>query len=258
VYIGSNDGRIYALKTNGTKMWDYDTGNAIKSSPIISNNILYFGSDDGKLYAVDTINGSKYWDYTTGDKVRSSPAIINDTVYVGSDDGKVYAVSKGGNLNWTYDMGKPVKSSPMIDSNDNSLFIGADNGKVACLDTRNGAEKWVHNVTGAVKSTPALLGNKIVFASDGGTVYIVNKFTGNEDWSYNPGFGIINAAFTSSPVTYGNMIYIGANDGSLYALNNDKKSAPTAIYIYYIVVAVVIIIAFLLLLRMIRNRRKEE
>ncbi|HEX7467440.1 MAG TPA: hypothetical protein VF324_02475 [Methanobacterium sp.] len=42
------------------------------------------------------------------------------------------------------------------------------------------------------------------------------------------------------------MIYIGANDGSLYALNNDKMSVPTSVCVYYIVGVVIIIIALLL------------
>jgi outer membrane protein assembly factor BamB len=68
-----------------------------------------------------------------------------------------------------------------------------------CLDTRNGAEKWSYNASGAVKTSAAVVDNKIVFGSDGGTVYIVNKYNGNLEWNYNPGYGIINQAIQSSP-----------------------------------------------------------
>ena len=140
---------------------------------------------------------------------------MNDLVYVGSDDGKVYALNTtDGTLKWNYDMGKSVRSSPTIETNDNSLFIGADNGKMTCLDTRNGVEKWNFTTSGAVKSTAAIMDNKIVFGSNGGTVYILNKYNGNEEWSYNPGYGVLNQPMESSPATYGNMIYIGADDGA--------------------------------------------
>jgi hypothetical protein len=62
----------------------------------------------------------------------------------------------------------------------------------------------------------------------------------------------------SSPATYGNMIYIGADDGSLYALNNDKKTAPMSVYVYYIGGGIVIIVALLLIGRAVRNRRKTK
>jgi outer membrane protein assembly factor BamB len=178
---------------------------------------------------------------------------------VGSNDGKIYALKlEDGALSWNYEMGKPIKSSPTIDSADNSLFIGADNGKVACVDTRNGTEKWVVEGLGAVKSTAALLDNKIVFGSDDGTVYILNKYTGKEEWTYNPGYYLMNAPFESSPVVYGNMIYIGGNDGYLYALKNDKESGPISIFAYYIGGAIVVILALLVGLRAIRGRKKKE
>ncbi len=155
-------------------------------------------------------------------------------------------------------MGKTVKSSPTIDTNDNSLFIGADNSKVACLDTRNGTEKWTYNAGGAVKSTPAIIKNNITFGSDDGSVYVINKYTGNEEWKYNPGYYVMNAPFQSSPVTFGNMIYIGGNDGYLYALKNDKQSGPTSIFVYYIGGAVIVIIALLLGLRSVRGKKKKQ
>jgi outer membrane protein assembly factor BamB len=53
---------------------------------------VYIGSDDGKIYAVDAASGQELWDITTGDSVTSSPAIANGILYVGSDDGKLYAI----------------------------------------------------------------------------------------------------------------------------------------------------------------------
>jgi outer membrane protein assembly factor BamB len=54
---------------------------------------------DKKLYAINGKNGIKLWEFETGDIVYSSPAIGPDgTLYVGSDDKKLYAIktdSKG-------------------------------------------------------------------------------------------------------------------------------------------------------------------
>jgi outer membrane protein assembly factor BamB len=54
VYIGSYDGILYAIKSNGKKKWKYTASfNPIFSSPVIgSDGTLYIGSFDGKLYAV--------------------------------------------------------------------------------------------------------------------------------------------------------------------------------------------------------------
>ena len=55
-------------QTNHTK-WNYTTGSDIVSSPAIgSDGTIYFGSYDGKLYALNP-NGTQKWNYTTGDLI---------------------------------------------------------------------------------------------------------------------------------------------------------------------------------------------
>ena len=61
------------------------------SSPAVANGIVYVGSNDKNLYALDAKTGAKLWSYATGNSVESSPIVTNGMVYVGSDDGKVYA-----------------------------------------------------------------------------------------------------------------------------------------------------------------------
>jgi outer membrane protein assembly factor BamB len=71
--------------------WTFATGNS--SSPAIgSDGTVYVGSTDGKLYAV-TPAGMLKWAFATGNSIESSPAIGSDgTLYVGSDDGNLYAI----------------------------------------------------------------------------------------------------------------------------------------------------------------------
>ena len=53
---------------------------------------MYFGSHDNKLYAINP-DGTKKWEFVTGDGIDSSPSIGTDgTIYVGSDDKKLYAI----------------------------------------------------------------------------------------------------------------------------------------------------------------------
>jgi outer membrane protein assembly factor BamB len=107
VYVGSEDGKIYAYGvgcgTGGascTPIWKATTGGPVHSSPAVANGVIYVGSDDHKLYAyrVGCNSGggscSALWTYTTGGDVRSSPAVSDGVVYVGSWDGKLYAFSR--------------------------------------------------------------------------------------------------------------------------------------------------------------------
>ncbi len=62
--------------------------------------MLFFGSYDGKIYALNSADGSFVWSYQTGDWVVSSPAVVNGVLYVGSYDHFVYAI---GAINNTQD-----------------------------------------------------------------------------------------------------------------------------------------------------------
>jgi outer membrane protein assembly factor BamB len=63
----------------------------VESSPAVANGVVYVGSLNQKVYALNARTGANLWSYGTGGQVYSSPAVANGMVYVGSQDGKVYA-----------------------------------------------------------------------------------------------------------------------------------------------------------------------
>ena len=89
-----------AKATAGVKLWEFEAGGRVLSSPAIgSDGTVYVGSYDTKLYAINGKTGVKLWEFETGLDVMSSPAIGSDgMVYVGSTNNKLYAIktdSKG-------------------------------------------------------------------------------------------------------------------------------------------------------------------
>src|SRR5947199_3462940 len=63
--------------------WSYVTGNGIfYSSPAVANGVVYIGSLDDTLYALDAGIGALKWSYSTGGSINSSPAVTNGIVYV--------------------------------------------------------------------------------------------------------------------------------------------------------------------------------
>ncbi|MGA7079905.1 MAG: PQQ-binding-like beta-propeller repeat protein, partial [Terriglobales bacterium] len=92
VYVGSLDSNVYALNTvTGAKLWTYTTGWAVYSSPAVADGVVYVGSKDNNVYALNAKTGTKLWSYTAGTWVESSPAVAKGVVYVGSYDYNVYA-----------------------------------------------------------------------------------------------------------------------------------------------------------------------
>ena len=71
--------------------WAFETGDRVLSSPVVSGGTVYVGSADGRLYAIDAETGQEQWAFETDGPV-GSPAVSGGTVYVGSNDGSLYAV----------------------------------------------------------------------------------------------------------------------------------------------------------------------
>jgi outer membrane protein assembly factor BamB len=103
VYICSRygmfyDGNVHALNAcDGTEIWKVTAGSLIYSSPAIVDEVLYLGSGDGNVYALDATNGAILSNYTVdataGPTVYSSPAVVDGVVYIGSCDHRVYALA---------------------------------------------------------------------------------------------------------------------------------------------------------------------
>jgi len=111
----------------------------IRSSPALTANRLYFGSDDGNLYACDKDTGAVVWTTSTGDSIVSSPAVaINGShtiVVVGSTDGKLYFIDDDNTPTpptTVIQLSGPIESSPAIGA-DGTVYIGTDAGDVYAI-----------------------------------------------------------------------------------------------------------------------------
>jgi outer membrane protein assembly factor BamB len=144
VYVADGSGRVFKVETNGRPDSSFAFGpvGPIASSPALAGDHLYFGSDDGNVYAIDKSSGdeSPRQPFPTGGAVRSSPAVATNPgspsmVVTGSDDGNVYFLQDNGTsvaLMAVFSIGAPVRSSPAIGS-DGTVYVGADDGRVYAI-----------------------------------------------------------------------------------------------------------------------------
>ena len=74
-------------------LWSYSTGNTIESTPVVVNGILYVGSVDHHLYALDAASGEERWRYLAGNSLPASSVVAQGVVYFGTwshDSSKEY------------------------------------------------------------------------------------------------------------------------------------------------------------------------
>jgi outer membrane protein assembly factor BamB len=202
-------------------LWKYTTGATVWSSPAVANGRLYFGSDDGRVYALDTKNGALLWKYATAAYVWSSPAVANGVVYVGSGatygpgDHNVYGLNAAtGGLLWKYTTGGDVQSSPVV-ANGVVYVTSADNN-VYALNASTGALLWKYAGVPGSWSSPAVDNGVVYVGSGDGYVYALNASSGALVWRFK-----MTAGTNSSPAAANGVVYVGSGlgDDNLYALD---------------------------------------
>jgi outer membrane protein assembly factor BamB len=132
IYVGSRDFFLYALDASGSVKWTYETFDVVDTSPAVGpDNNVYFASADGFVYRVQP-DGNAAWEYGTASKIYSSVALDNaGVVYFGGGDNCIHAIESGFDV-WSYDVGTFVDGSPAIGP-DGAIYVGADNGRVYAI-----------------------------------------------------------------------------------------------------------------------------
>src|SRR5215475_11969919 len=83
--------------------WKFKTQAAVISSPAVADGVIYFGSSDHSVYAVNAKTGEQVWKTRTGGRVVSSPAVVDGRVYIESFDSNLYSIdAKTGDVKWKF------------------------------------------------------------------------------------------------------------------------------------------------------------
>ncbi|MFP5264992.1 MAG: PQQ-binding-like beta-propeller repeat protein [Blastocatellia bacterium] len=143
--------------------WVFETGGDVSSQPTVVGGVVYFGSWDGKEYAVDAKTGKKIWEFETGLPSRSGASYADGVIYFGDVGGRLFALdAKTGEQKWKVKIDPhpmTVATSAPIYYN-GRLYIGVSSreevvmmgnpkyecctfrGGVAAFDAKTGEQVW--------------------------------------------------------------------------------------------------------------------
>jgi outer membrane protein assembly factor BamB len=194
-------------------LWEFACEDEIRSSPAAADGLVYIGSFDHNLYAVDARTGEYVWKYAAEDVISSSPGTWQDLVFFGSDDRVVYALFKdSGRIAWTALTKGRVLSSPRAAHG--HVFIGSDDRCLYHLDARTGREVWKLETDGCVRSSPAFSEEFVYFGSDDTNVYAVEIRTNRLKWRFRTHRQVL-----SSPLLHEGLLFFGSVDRMVYAVD---------------------------------------
>jgi outer membrane protein assembly factor BamB/predicted Ser/Thr protein kinase len=212
LYVGSYDHNLYALDVaSGKFVWKYPTDGGIASTPHVTPQAVYVASEDNSLYALEPQTGQLVWRVHTRGPIRASPRMAGEVIVVGSDDAGVYAFLEDQTLLWRFQAPMAVRSSALIVGD--SALVGCDDGTVYSIQMRDGRQRWKHNAGRFVISSPAYDDGLAIFGAGDSAVHAIDLRSGWSIWRVRTGGPIV-----SSPTVADGKVYIGSSDGRLYAL----------------------------------------
>ena len=169
-------------------LWSFKCGGAVKSSPVVGGGRVFFGSYDGKVYALDANTGKKVWDFDTGTAVEASPLLAEGTVFVGSLNGVLYALDAAkGKPKWTYETGDRVAGSANwvkpASAKRTHILAGSYDSSLHCMDAQSGKKLWAYMTENFINGTPAIYRKSseiAVFGGCDGKLRLVSAVSGKQ------------------------------------------------------------------------------
>ncbi|MCK4765706.1 MAG: PQQ-binding-like beta-propeller repeat protein [Candidatus Aminicenantes bacterium] len=119
-------------------LWNFKTGSEIISSPVIGFGLVFTGSTDGKVYALDLKTGAKTWEFDAGDDIEASPLLADEFLYIGSLSGDFFALhARSGEVSWKAETEGPIYGSAnwvkKPGSPEKLIFVGSHDNKMYCF-----------------------------------------------------------------------------------------------------------------------------
>lgn len=217
VYFGTaNSDTVFALDpASGTILWQQhlittDDEERVTSPTVdVVRGLVYVGSEDNRIYALDAITGRIVWTVLTGGAIFSTPREANGLVYSGSLDGNFYALNAGtGQQIWSSPIGN-VEATPFVAGN-LVYAAGEGNNMVFALNASTGHVVWTfHTVFPSLVAAGLTLANGLLYVTADSTppaqppfvsVYALFANSGVESWRWDgvPN-GEVRSTGTSAP-----------------------------------------------------------
>jgi len=242
VYLAATTGAYAINVADGSQKWPYEakvpqtslfgSGLApakLHAPPAVGEGVVYFGSDEGALFAVDAATGAQKWEFTPSTStlipvlnikekptpIFAGPVLVGKRVIFVGALNKIYALNTATHEkpDWEFEAGSPVWGTPLVVSD--TIYFGTLGHKLIALDAETGKERWIFDKpTGALAGSPVFDSGMIYAGSFDNHLYAVDAASGNLRWEFDAKNWV-----WEGPTVVSDTLYFGDVSGNLYALD---------------------------------------
>lgn len=184
LYVGSTDGRLYALQSEtGKQSFNFDADAPILTSPIYLDGRLVVSDSAGKTQAIDSATGKVIWSWEGPAPVLASPVMSGNQVIVCDRTGQVTALDiRMGRRLWNFSALDAIVAAPR--AHGDSLYFGTRGGHVYSIGAHSGKLNWKYVADGRIVSTPTASVDTVYVGTQGGVCFALEAETGRLIWEY--------------------------------------------------------------------------
>ncbi len=191
--FGTRDGWLHAVRPDGTVAWEFQ-GEGPFGQPRVDGDTVYVGSTDGRLYAIAIPTGKQRWQYKTDEDLTTRPAVSHGLVFVASLQDTLFALEAAtGNWRWHHRAepkgagGFTIFGAASAITGDDVVYVSHSDGLAAAIDAKAGAAIWKKQlaVSGDHLDVDGLAmdAGRLYAACYSGSVLAVNARTGDIVWT---------------------------------------------------------------------------
>ena len=202
---------------SGNPLWRFGPAGSFISSPSVVNGVLYIGSRDSTIYALDAKTGTLIWKKKVFGWVDSSPLLFGDSLVVGCRDERIYVINKNtGDVMSELLAGLQLSSPVALDDGSILSLIGHPLNSFSKLNSNGFSNSWSLFFTQPMYSSPAVLGTMTAFGGNDGMLYGVDLSSQGIRWSLRTE----GTAYLSTPAISENLVFFapGDFDRNVYAV----------------------------------------
>lgn len=228
IYIGSSDGTLYAINlADGTQHTDFKFAalQPITTTALVATrdggDAVFVGAIDGNIYGVNSVGTALQtnWPSVAGGALSAPLLGLDGAIYAGSVNGLFVAVCPNGIDLFVQSLTTSGIQSSVAESPDGILYFGADDRQLRAMQL-TGILNWTFSAAGPIVASPVYdTETKSIYVADrAGEVFKVDA-SGRPDGNFK--FTAVGP-ISSSPALAANRLYVGSDDGNIYAIEKDS------------------------------------
>jgi outer membrane protein assembly factor BamB len=211
---GGHGRAVSVAASTGKILWSRDLPSRSESSPLLDGGTVYFGTENGTVYALKATNGAVRWTFKADGAVKGGLALADGRLFFGDYAGKAYALRQSdGKVLWRastkgarfgFAAGR-FYSTPAVAYG--RVYMGNVDGNVYSFAASSGKLAWRHKTSGYVYSSPAVGQARndkptVYIGSYDGNFYALDARTGAQRWRHHVGGKI-----SGGPTLVGDIVF---------------------------------------------------